>query len=92
MQREINSELRRRNPGPTSYVGAARRTVSHWWSSSPWTRQALGAKSVREAPFRGLLRVPEKTAAVVVSIEMKNGSSASVKLPVAEFKALADRK
>jgi hypothetical protein len=50
--------------------------------------QVLGSRLLTEAPFRGLLRVPEKTATVVVSVEQKGGASATLKLPLAEFKAM----
>ena len=50
--------------------------------------QVLASRLIKEAPFRGLLRVPEKTAAVLISVEQKSGAGASVKLPLAEFKAL----
>lgn len=55
------------------------------------TGQVLASRLLREAPFRGLLRVPEKTAAVLVTVEQKSGASASVKLPLAEFKALEEK-
>lgn len=55
------------------------------------TGQVLGSRLLREAPYRGLLRTPEKTAAVLITVEQKSGASATVKLPLAEFQAL-DRK
>jgi hypothetical protein len=53
--------------------------------------QSLGTRLLKEAPFRGLLRVPEKTKFVLVTLEEKDGSSASIKLPVSEFKALDEK-
>jgi hypothetical protein len=92
----VRSQLRAETAEPGTYLvrwNGSRDGVSLVeFQSIDALGQVLGAKSVREAPSRGLLRVPEKTAAVVVSVEMKNGSSASVKLPLAEFKALAEWK
>lgn len=51
--------------------------------------EVLGSRVVKEAPFRGLLRVPEKSTAVLVTLEQRDGSSASIKLPVADFRALS---
>jgi hypothetical protein len=52
-------------------------------------RQVLATRSLQEAPFKGLLSLPSSTAAVVLSVEYRSGRSISVKLPVAEFRALA---
>jgi hypothetical protein len=50
--------------------------------------KTLHSRTVKEAPYQAVLRVPEETAAVHVLIESKGGATAAVKLPVAEFKAL----
>lgn len=44
------------------------------------------------APFAGSLRVPVETTAVVLSVRNRDGSSAGVKLPVEQFRALAPRR
>jgi hypothetical protein len=56
--------------------------------------QALGAdekvlerREVKEAPFRGLLKVPAETEQVMVRVVTSAGST-SVKVPVKDFKAL----
>ncbi len=49
----------------------------------------LGSRVLREAPFRGLLRTPEGTRSVTVTLEYSTGASAGVKLPFDRFRALA---
>ncbi len=52
--------------------------------------KALTTQAREELPFRALLRLPAEAKAVTVSVERKDGTSSSVKLPVDEFKKLSD--
>jgi hypothetical protein len=48
----------------------------------------LHGRFFEKAPFRGLLDVPKAPTVVTVTLSYRSGASASVKLPVAEFRAI----
>jgi hypothetical protein len=50
--------------------------------------ETLASRLLQDAPYRGLLRVPEGAAAVIVTLQAMDGASINLRLPVAEFKAL----
>ncbi|MFN3652060.1 MAG: hypothetical protein ACK47B_20990 [Armatimonadota bacterium] len=54
--------------------------------------KALDSLVLTGAPYAGPLRVPADATAVILSVRNRDGSSAGVKLPVEQFRALAPRR
>jgi hypothetical protein len=53
--------------------------------------EARQTRTVSQAPFRTLLRVPQDASAVVVSIQNHDGGSVVIRLPIREFRSLERR-
>jgi hypothetical protein len=53
--------------------------------------ETVASRLLQDAPHRGLLRVPDDAAAAVVTLQAKDGTAINLRLPLAEFKALAEK-
>ena len=53
--------------------------------------KVLGSRSLKELPLRGSLRVPRQAAAVVVTLSYRDGTSATVRVPVERFRDQGER-
>ena len=86
-------QLRVENVEPGVYVlrwmGATAQVTSVEFSSRAEGGKVLHSRRLDAPPFRALLRTPDDTVEVVVLVTYRDGREVSVKLPTAEFRALA---